>query len=223
MPLLFASLTLEVFVYKPIIMKIYPWIKALLASLILGFVVAFGLYYFSAQFFKVKNKQTLITSSDLGPSIGSEVVLPVGKKVPDFELPNIMSSSSTRLLGESKTIKVVNFWASWCEPCVEEFSSFARLIKAYEGQVSFYGVGQDKTIKESKDFIKAFSTDFGGLEGIYFLFDLEKKILKKYGVLALPETFIIGFDGKLLKRVTGFFDWDQKQVKVFFNDLLGVQ
>ena len=205
-------------------MKISPWIKALLASLVLSFVVAFGLYYFSEQFFKAKNKQTLITSSDLGSSVDSEVILPVGKKVPDFELLDVLSETQTmeRLLSENKTIKVVNFWASWCEPCVEEFSSFARLIRSYEGRVSFYAVGQDKTVKDSKDFIRAFSSDFNSLEDVYFLFDVDKETSKSYGVLALPETFIVGRDGKLLKRVTGFFDWDQKQVKVFFNNLLGI-
>ena len=204
-------------------MKISLWIKALVASLILSFTVVFALYYFSGQFFRAKNKQTWITSSDLGPATDLEVILPVGKRVPDFELLDVMSSREVfkRLLSDNKTIKVINFWASWCEPCVEEFSSFARLIRSYEGRVSFYGVGQDKTIKESKDFIRAFSTDFNGLKETYFLFDKDKKTSKKYGVLALPETFIVSRDGKLLKRITGFFDWDQSQVKVFFNNLLG--
>jgi thiol-disulfide isomerase/thioredoxin len=203
-------------------MKITPWMKALVASLVLSFLVAFGLYYFSEQFFKAKNKQTLITSSDLGKVVDSDIILPVGEKVPDFELKDVMSPSQSleRLLSENKTIKIVNFWASWCEPCVEEFSSFARLIRAYDGQLSFYGVGQDKTMKESKDFIEAFSTEFEGLNEVYFLFDENRVTSKSYGVLALPETFIVGRDGKLLKRVTGFFDWDQDQVKVFFDNVL---
>ena len=96
-----------------------------------------------------------------------------------------------RLLSDNKTVKVINFWASWCEPCVEEFSSFARLIRSYEGQISFYGVGQDKTIKESRDFVKAFSNDFNGLEKTYFSFDKNKNTAKRYGVLALPEKFIV--------------------------------
>jgi len=203
-------------------MKIAPWIKALVASVVLSFLVAFGLYYFSEQFFKAKNKQTMITSSDLGPSVDSDVILPVGQKVPDFALIDVMSSSNTleRLLSENRTVKIINFWASWCEPCVEEFSSFSRLIRDYDGQVSFYGVGQDKTEKESRDFIKAFSSEFKDLDDVYFLFDNNKKTSKSYGVLALPETFIVGKDGKLLKRVTGFFDWDQEQVRVFFNNIL---
>jgi len=203
-------------------MKISLWIKALFAALVLSFIVSFGLYYFSEMFFKAKNDQTIIKSAELGSSTNTDVVLPVGKRVPLFELKDSMAEGDLvkGLLDEDKTIKIINFWASWCEPCVEEFSSFARLVKAYEGSVSFYGLGQDETLKESKDFIEAFSSDFKNLEDVHFLFDEGKKTSKSYGVVALPETFIVDQKGVLVKRVSGFMDWDQEQVKVFFNNLM---
>jgi len=207
-------------------MKNTIWLKALTSALILSFVVSFGLYYFSDRFFQAKNKQTMIKSAELGTSSdNADVVLPIGKNVPDFELEDVLADveTSKRLLADTKTIKIINFWASWCEPCVEEFSSFARLIKDYEGEISFYGVGQDDSKEESKTFIKAFNSEFAGISNIYFLFDADKAAAKSYGVLALPETFIIDANGKLLKRITGFFDWDQKQVRVFFDRVLSTK
>lgn len=207
-------------------MKNSIWLKALTSALILSFLVSFGLYYFSDRFFQAKNKQTMIKSAELGTSAdNADVVLPIGKNVPDFELADVLAEVeiNRRLLADTKTVKIINFWASWCEPCVEEFSSFARLVKDYEGEISFYGVGQDDSREESKTFIKAFNSEFKDISNIYFLFDVNKKTAKTYGVLALPETFIIDANGKLLKRITGFFDWDQDQVRVFFNKMLSTK
>lgn len=198
-----------------------PVLKAALFALLLGGVVALTLYWASNWFFKTKNLQTLIKSPELGHEGSGDVVWPVGSKMPELEFKTLNEKGSYSLSQDRASLKIVNFWASWCEPCVEEFSSLARLMKKFDqGQISFVGISEDKSLKEAQDFIKAFATDFEGLDGIYFAFDEAKKMSKKYGVLALPETFILGAEGKLIRRISGFEVWDSKGAVDYVQSLV---
>lgn len=203
-------------------MTIKPWFKALVISVFCGTLVAFSLYYFSEAFFKAKNKQTLIKSSDLGNDPNAEIILPVGEQVPDFTLLELTTLKSVTLKEDTTSVKIINFWASWCEPCVEEFSSFARLMEKFDetGKLKFYAVGEDEDKAVSKNFLKAFSSDFDEVNQAFFFHDKGKAVSKTYGVLALPETFIVAPNGTLIRRVTGFENWDTEQAINYFSELI---
>ncbi len=193
--------------------------SAVLAVLI-GAVVCFLLYFFSAWFFKAKQNQTLVKSSELGNSSKGDLVFPVGSTMPDLSFIELKNGITYSLSSDESSIKIVNFWASWCEPCVEEFSSFANLIKEFNGRVSFVGINEDKSVDEAKEFLQAFKNDFKGLEKVYFGFDENQVFSKKYGILALPESFIVNGKGKLIRRVSGYENWDSEGAKEYFRSLL---
>lgn len=211
---------LSLYTYRAMTVK--PWLKALVISIFCGAIVAFSLYYFSEAFFKAKNKQTLVKSSDLGNDPDSEIILPVGGQVPDFKLKELDSNEFVSLKEDKVSVKIINFWASWCEPCVEEFSSFARLMKKFDegDQLKFYAIGEDESLEVSKNFLKAFSSDFKTVENAFFFHDEDKRVSKTYGVLALPETFVVGPNGTLIRRVTGFENWDTEQAIKYFSGLI---
>lgn len=194
--------------------------KSTIYAGLLGALVALILYILSTWFFDAKNKQTLIQSTDLDHSSGGEVVFPVGIKLPEIEFKGLFSGQRYVLNADPAQVRVVNFWASWCEPCVEEFSSFARLIRKFEGKVSFVGINEDKTVEEAEEFLKAFAVDFKGLSGVYFGFDEGKQLFEQYGILALPESFLIDSKGQLIRRVSGFEKWDSQGAIGYFQMLI---
>jgi len=192
-------------------------------ALVAGAVLALVLYKASDEFFSAKRQQTLVKTTELGASSSGEVVFPIGANVPNIVFESISGGVPYDMATDKTSLKVVNFWASWCEPCVEEFSSFARLLKKVKGDVSFVGVSEDKTLADAKDFLKAFNSDFQNLGNVYFGYDNDKKYSKAYGLLALPETFIVDADNKLVRRISGIEQWDTKQAVDYFNRLIQEQ
>lgn len=197
------------------------WVKSLVAAVFFGALVGAALYFFSERFFAAKNLQTLLKDSELKSS-SSDVVLVVGQKVPNLDLVDFRNDKpySIESVGAESDIVFLNFWSSTCEPCVEEFTSFARLLKKFDGRVSFIGLSEDSTEEEAKDFLLAFKSDFSTMKGVYFSFDKTKSFANQFGVLALPETFILNSKGELLKRVTGFEVWDSPEAIKFIESLI---
>jgi len=192
-------------------------------ALVAGTALALVLYKASDEFFSAKRQQTLVKTTELGASSSGEVVFPIGAEVPNITFDSISGGVPYDMEADKSSLKIVNFWASWCEPCVEEFSSFARLLGEMNGDVAFVGVSEDKTLTDAKDFLKAFNSDFQSLDHVYFGYDTDKKYSKAYGLLALPETFIVDADNKLLRRISGFERWDTKQAVDYFKKLVQKQ
>ncbi len=101
-----------------------------------------------------------------------------------------------RLSDQQGKVVVVNFWASWCEPCVEEMPALAEAAKLSGEDVVFVGVGA-KT--DHEDDARAFAETYGG---DYPLGRdtaggdrVTGQIQLNYGVFAFPSTFIISPDG----------------------------
>lgn len=116
-------------------------------------------------------------------------------------------------------VKIVNFWASWCGPCVEEFPSMIRLIKAMNGQVKLVAISGDESEDEMKIFLKSFPETEN--PNITVIWDKESKLSQSYNVDRLPESFIVGKDGKLVKKVVGSIDWGNKDSQGYFRELVG--
>ena len=86
-------------------------------------------------------------------------------------------------------IRIINFWASWCEPCIEEVPSLMALIQQLNGQVELVAISGDSDTTEITSFLKSFPK----LQGphITLLWDKDKSMVQKFGVERLPETFIV--------------------------------
>ena len=97
----------------------------------------------------------------------------------------------------------LNFWATWCPPCVEEMPSIRRLNEKLEGDKNF------KMLLVSADESWEPVRKFFGAEGAPFtvLLDPEGEIAKKYGTTRFPETYVI-IDGQIKAFIEGPRDWD---------------
>lgn len=105
---------------------------------------------------------------------------------------------------KGKTL-IVNFWASWCGPCVEEVPSLVKLSKELGGDLRILAVSGDATLHDIEVFLKSFP-DFKK-DGIEIVFDEGLKISKQFNVSRLPESYIFNGEGKMVRKVVGSINW----------------
>ncbi|OHD54355.1 MAG: hypothetical protein A2Y33_03745 [Spirochaetes bacterium GWF1_51_8] len=101
---------------------------------------------------------------------------------------------------KKKVVVVVNFWATWCGPCVNEIPGFVNLQNKYKGKVQFIGISLDDDAAVAKKFVKK--------QGIQYPIMMSKpEIESAYGgIPSIPTTFFIGENGKILDKVVGSLD-----------------
>lgn len=136
--------------------------------------------------------------------------------VPDFTL-NDMGGKPVSLSEFKGRIVLVNFWATWCAPCVKEFPSMMNLVRHFKGDVAVLAVSYDKDREDITTFINA----FGEVpKDVVIVWDKEKATSKLFGTDVLPETYILGKDQKLIRKIAGEASWDNELALEYFRDLL---
>lgn len=124
--------------------------------------------------------------------------------VPDFKVKD--RSQREFRLSESRKIKVVNLWASWCAPCLEEIPSMAKMA-AERNDVEVIAISCDTSAKDFNSALRIFPSF--AQSPIRLIFDPDKRIMSAYGVTGFPETFIVSSDNRLLQKITGPVDWQK--------------
>ncbi len=95
---------------------------------------------------------------------------------------------------EAEGIKVVNFWASWCAPCRAEHPN----IEALSEEFPVYGVNRDVTAEDAQGFLNELGNPFDAV-----VHDPRNRQSIEWGVYALPETFFIDSEGKVILHYRG--------------------
>jgi cytochrome c biogenesis protein CcmG, thiol:disulfide interchange protein DsbE len=113
-------------------------------------------------------------------------------------------------------VVVLNFWASWCPPCVNETPSIIHLqqyIASRNGVV--LGASIDEDSEAYSRFLKDYGINFPTFR------DPTKKISLHYGTSIIPETYIIDRHGKIARKIIGEQQWDSPEMLAYFDVLLG--
>jgi cytochrome c biogenesis protein CcmG/thiol:disulfide interchange protein DsbE len=113
-------------------------------------------------------------------------------------------------------VVVLNFWATWCPPCVDEAPSMNRLQKYI---ASRNGVILGGSIDEDPAAYAKFLQDYG--VNFPTFRDPSKKISLDYGTSIIPETYIIDRHGKIARKIIGEQQWDSPEMLAYFDALLG--
>lgn len=110
---------------------------------------------------------------------------------------------------------VLNLWATWCAPCVEEMPSLDRLQRDFPG-VQVLAVSLDKQGEEK---VRAFFAE-QGLSQLKVFSDPSMKSLAALGVPGLPATILIASDGTEVGGINGAYDWDSKEARAAIAGML---
>ncbi len=136
----------------------------------------------------------------------------IGSAAPDFVVQD--SDRKVALHDFKGQTVVLNFWATWCAPCVEEMPSLIQMSKNVKDKnVAVIGVSIDVDETAYKNFLQK--------HGVTFLTvrDPEQKSSALYGTTGWPETFIIDKDGVLRRKFVGPVDWSDPQITQYLTSL----
>mgnify|MGYP002079002422 CR=1 FL=1 len=115
-----------------------------------------------------------------------------GDRPPRFELPDLEGRMHTLKQYEGKGV-LMNFWASWCAPCVEELPALQNLYTQLKDDgFTILAIGIDDDENALREFARQFSLSFP------VLIDKSGTLSGKYRITGVPESFVVGRDGKLI-------------------------
>lgn len=124
----------------------------------------------------------------------------LGQPVPEFALPPVGGQgeglSSADLQGQ---VSLVNVWASWCAPCRQEMPLLQDLAQA--GTVAIYGINYKDDPAAARSFLDELGDPYTRMGA-----DANGRVSLDWGVYGVPETFIIGADGRIAYKHIGPFD-----------------
>jgi cytochrome c biogenesis protein CcmG/thiol:disulfide interchange protein DsbE len=141
-----------------------------------------------------------------------------GKAEEDFALE--LSGKPTHLSDLKGKVVVLNFWATWCPPCVEETPALNRLqnyIESRNGVV--LGISADEDNDAYQKFLPSQEVRFPtyrdpGVKGN------SSPIAVKYGTSVYPETYVIDRQGKIARKFIGMQQWDSPEMFAYFDAIL---
>ncbi len=142
------------------------------------------------------------------PNLKNLVVHKDPKKLEKINFKNI-NNEIINLNKFENSLVIINFWATWCAPCIEEMPSLDRLQSnpSFKNlQIVPINVGRDN-VEKSKNFFK--KLNINNL-GIYF--DKDMELTNKFLLRGLPTTVFINKKGEEFARVIGFINFDNKKI-----------
>jgi cytochrome c biogenesis protein CcmG, thiol:disulfide interchange protein DsbE len=122
-----------------------------------------------------------------------------GERAPAFKLPEIDGDGEVSLAALRGQPVVINFWASWCLPCRDEFPALADAVEEYP-DLAVVGIGFRDIRNDAIEFADEFGATWALLE------DEDGDVAKDYGIRAVPQTLFIGPDGVVRDRIFAFSD-----------------
>jgi len=113
-------------------------------------------------------------------------------------------------------VVILNFWATWCPPCIEETPSLNRLQKYVESRNALVlGVSIDEDPAAYEKFLKDYGIAFPTFR------EPTRKLALDYGTPVFPDTYVIDRHGKILRKFFGPQQWDSPDMLAYFDAVLG--
>lgn len=142
------------------------------------------------------------------------VALEKGKMAKDFTLKDL-KGNAVSLSDFKGKIVFLNFWATWCAPCRHEMPDIEKLQNKYEKDIVVLAVSTDTQGEEIvRPYIEKNKFTFR------VLIDSSSDVSDKYSIFALPTTFIIDRQGKIVEMIPGAREWAGEEIFTFFDDLI---
>ena len=125
----------------------------------------------------------------------------IGQPVPEVTLPDL-EGRTVRLSDFRGNVVVLNFWATWCPPCVEEMPSLQKLQQALGKKgLQVLAAAVDENLQDVARFREEYDLS------LPILHDQGGKVSHRFSTFKYPETYVVDRDGKLIAKIIGPQDW----------------
>ena len=113
---------------------------------------------------------------------------------------------------------LVNFWATWCAPCIKEMPSLDRLKSKIDGNFDVIAISLDRDgVKKVNDFFNE-----NKITNLEKFFDIKNSLAKEMNLLGVPTSFFVNKEGDLIGYYQGDMEWDNDVVLEFINYLIKI-
>ncbi len=130
-----------------------------------------------------------------------------GDLAPQFEGRFLTGETFSLESERGKRVIILNFWASWCDPCIKEMPDLEKLYqKTQASGVELVAINQDSREVIARDFTKRLNISMP------VIWDQDGRIAKKFGTFRFPETYVIDLEGRIGKKIFGPVDWASDEV-----------
>ncbi|MDQ6964313.1 MAG: TlpA disulfide reductase family protein [Mariprofundales bacterium] len=126
----------------------------------------------------------------------------IAKTAPDFTLPNL-DGVATSLRSLRGRVVLLHFWATWCAACRHEMPTIDQVWRDHRREgIALLGINVDRGSDDTvRDYLRQLNINFPSLH------DTTGSVRSSYAIRALPVTYAINRDGKIIGRIIGERDW----------------
>jgi cytochrome c biogenesis protein CcmG/thiol:disulfide interchange protein DsbE len=136
----------------------------------------------------------------------------IGSNAPDFTVQD--EQAKVGLSQFHGQILVLNFWATYCAPCVEELPSLLEMQRRMKAKgVIVVAVSIDEDGRAYRQFVKEHASN------LLTVRDPDQKTNSLYGTAKIPETYVIDRNGVMRRKFIGAVDWTQPEITDFLSKL----
>lgn len=132
-------------------------------------------------------------------------------------LPDLAGQQRSLEEFESKVL-LVNFWASWCTPCIEEMPSIQRLVEAMKQKpFAVIGVNVAEQVRRVETTVRRLRLEFP------VLLDKDGAVFESWGATVLPSTYVLDRGGRIRHIARGPIEWDRADIIEMLEELMEMQ
>jgi len=135
----------------------------------------------------------------------------IGTQAPDFTVKDSQRAVTLSKLRGKPVL--LNFWASWCPPCIQETPSLVDLQKRMGDKITILGVSIDENEGEYQRFVRDYHIEYLTVR------DPNKAAPNLYGTFGWPETYIIDSSGVIRRKMVGPTNWASADMVQFLNSV----
>ena len=136
----------------------------------------------------------------------------IGSPAPDFTVKD--SDHSITLSQLRGQVVVLNFWATWCAPCVEEMPSLVQMQQMLKPKgITVVAISEDEDADAYHRFLKVHGVD------LLTARDQQHKSNNLYGTFKFPETYIIDRNGVMRRKFIGAVDWTEPEIRQYLSSM----
>ena len=158
-------------------------------------VVVYGHNLLPSSGIQANTKPQLTTTTSTAEAAGVTAQI-----APDFTFTDLVTGKTTKLSDLRDKPVYLNFWATWCPPCVKELPHIQSKYEKYKDRIHFLAISVDSEQDAPAQFISSkgytFTVGYGN----------EREISRAYNIEAIPASYIIGTDGTIKAQIVGSMD-----------------